>query len=60
MKAKNIVIKIMIKVFFFIQVDGEAGEKEINEMNKHIDKYKNRIFVGNTEDVINWVNSLIT
>ena len=50
----------MIKVFFFIQVDGEAGEKEINEMNKHIDKYKNRIFVGNTEDVINWVNSLIT
>jgi hypothetical protein len=48
------------KSFFFIQVDGEAGEKEINEMNKHIDKYKNRIFVGNTEDVINWLNSLIT
>ena len=47
------------KIFFFIQVDGEAGEKEISEMNKHIYTYKNRIFVGNTEDVINWLNSKI-
>ena len=47
------------KSYFFIQVDGEAGEREIKEMNHHIDKYKNRIFVGNTEDVINWLNTEI-
>jgi hypothetical protein len=43
--------------YFFVQVDGKAGEREINEMNNHIDSYKNRIFVGNTVDVINWLNS---
>jgi hypothetical protein len=48
------------KNYFFIQVDGEAGEKEIDSMNTYIDKYKNRIFVGNTESVINWLNSKIT
>jgi len=45
--------------YFFVQVDGKAGEREINDMNNHIDKFKNKIFVGNTVDVINWLNSLI-
>jgi hypothetical protein len=45
--------------YFFVQVDGKAGEREIKDMNSHIDKFKNRIFVGNTVDVITWLNSLI-
>lgn len=44
--------------YFFVQVDGKAGEKKIHGMNKHIGSFKNRIFVGNTVDVINWLNSL--
>ena len=43
---------------FFVQVDGGAGEDHIPEMRELIGKYSNRIFVGNTEQVIDWVMSL--
>jgi hypothetical protein len=43
---------------FFVQVDGGAGEDHIPEMRKAVEKYSDRIFVGNTEQVIDWVLSL--
>lgn len=43
---------------FFVQVDGGAGEDHIPEMREDIGKYSDRIFVGNTEQVINWVMTL--
>ena len=43
---------------FFVQVDGGAGEDHIPEMRNDIGNYTDRIFVGNSEQVINWLNSL--
>jgi hypothetical protein len=43
---------------FFVQVDGGAGEDHIPEMRNSIEKYLDRIFVGNSEQVIDWVLSL--
>jgi len=43
---------------FFVQVDGGAGEDHIPEMQEAVGKYSDRIFVGNTEQVIDWVLSL--
>lgn len=42
---------------FFVQVDGGAGEEHLPEMLKLIGKYSNRIFAGNSEQVIDWLNS---
>lgn len=43
---------------FFVQVDGNAGEDHIPEMRNDIGDYKDRIFVGNSEQVIDWLKSL--
>ena len=43
---------------FFVQVDGAAGEEHIPEMRELAKDYSSRIFVGNTEQVINWALSL--
>ena len=42
---------------FYVQVDGGAGEEHLPEMLKMIGKQSNRIFAGNTEQVIDWLNS---
>lgn len=42
---------------FFVQVDGGAGEEHLPEMTRLIGKYSNRIFAGNSEQVIDWLNS---
>ena len=44
-------------ICFFAQIDGIAGEKEIPVMKKHVGNNE-RIFIGNTKDVINWLNNL--
>ena len=44
-------------IYFFAQIDGIAGEKEIPKMKKHVGNNE-RIFIGNTKDVINWLNNL--
>lgn len=43
---------------FFVQVDGGAGEEHIPEMREVAEEYSSRIFVGNTEQVIDWLNAL--
>lgn len=43
---------------FFVQVDGGAGEDHLPDMLKLIGKYSNRIFAGNSEQVIDWLNAL--
>ena len=40
--------------FFFLQVDGTAGEKEIPKMLEHISDH-DHIFAGNTTDIIKWI-----
>lgn len=42
---------------FFVQVDGGAGEEHLPEMLELIGKCSNRIFAGNSEQVIDWLNS---
>jgi hypothetical protein len=42
---------------FFVQVDGYAGERHIEEMRELYPGYQGRIFAGNTEQVIDWLNS---
>jgi len=42
---------------FFVQVDGEAGENHLDEMNALIAEHSDRIFAGNSEQVIKWINS---
>lgn len=42
---------------FFVQVDGGAGEEHLPEMKELIGNYSNRIFAGNSEQVIDWLNS---
>jgi len=42
---------------FYVQVDGGAGEEHIPEMLQLIGEHSNRIFAGNTEQVIDWLNS---
>lgn len=42
---------------FFVQVDGLAGEEHLPEMLKLIGDNSDRIFAGNTESVIDWLNS---
>lgn len=42
--------------FFFLQVDGIAGEKEIPKMIEHIKEFKN-IYAGNTSSVIEWIKN---
>lgn len=44
---------------FIVQVDGYAGEMHIAEMQEIINEsgYNDRIFAGNTEQVIDWINS---
>lgn len=42
---------------FFVQVDGDAGEEHLPEMIELIGNYSNRIFAGNSEQVIDWLNS---
>ena len=47
-------------IYFFAQVDGEEGNKltpRIKKLGK-ITKKNNRIFVGSTDDVINWLESI--
>ena len=45
------------KKLFFVQVDGEAGENHLDEMNALIAEHSDRIFAGNSEQVIKWINS---
>lgn len=42
---------------FFIQVDGVAGEHHLPEMLELIGDHSSRIFAGNSEQVIDWLNS---
>jgi hypothetical protein len=42
---------------FFVQVDGIAGEEHLPEMLELIGEHSDRIFAGNTESVIDWLNS---
>ena len=42
---------------FYVQVDGNAGEEHLPEMLELIGKHSNRIFAGNSEQVIDWLNS---
>jgi hypothetical protein len=44
---------------FFVQIDGGAGEDHISEFKKLIPSvYSDRIIVGNSEQIIDWANSL--
>lgn len=43
---------------FFIQIDGESGEKHIPMLNDNIESYKNRIIIGNTRKIIDYFNNL--
>ena len=47
-------------IYFFAQVDGEEGNKLTPRIKKlgNITKENNRIFVGSTDDVINWLESI--
>lgn len=42
---------------FFVQVDGGAGEEHLPEMLQLIGEHSDRIFAGNSEQVIDWLNS---
>ena len=42
---------------FFVQVDGRAGEDHLPDMLQLIGEYSDRIFAGNTEQVIDWLNA---
>jgi hypothetical protein len=42
---------------FFVQVDGGAGEEHLPEMLELIGEHSDRIFAGNSEQVIDWLNS---
>ncbi len=42
--------------FFFLQVDGVAGEKEIPKMIEYVKQFKN-IHAGNTSSVIDWIKN---
>jgi hypothetical protein len=42
---------------FFVQVDGGAGEEHLPEMLQLIGECSDRIFAGNSEQVINWLNA---
>lgn len=44
-------------ILFFAQLDGEEAESHIDELRKIVENHKN-IFVGNTEQVIDWLNSV--
>ena len=46
------------KVYFTDTLDGGYAEKFIEEHRSLIKGYENRVFVGNTEQVIAWVSSL--
>jgi len=42
---------------FFVQVDGRAGEDHLPEMLELIGDYSNRIYAGNSESIIEWINT---
>jgi len=42
---------------FFVQVDGGAGEEHLPEMLQIIGEHSDRIFAGNSEQIINWLNA---
>jgi hypothetical protein len=42
---------------FFVQVDGGAGEDHLPEMLQMIREHSDRIFAGNSEQVIDWLNA---
>lgn len=44
---------------FFVQVDGGAGEDHLPEMSSLIGEHSDRIFAGNTEQVVDWLNNKI-
>jgi hypothetical protein len=44
-------------ILFVAQLDGGEAESHINELRKIVNNRKN-IFVGNSEQVINWLNSI--
>lgn len=44
-------------IIFVAQLDGGEAESHIPELRKVVSEFEN-IFVGNTEQVINWLNSL--
>jgi hypothetical protein len=44
-------------VLFFAQLDGAEAESHIDELREIVKNHKN-IFVGNTEQVVDWLNSV--
>jgi len=42
---------------FFVQVDGGAGEEHLPEMLQLIGEHSDRIFAGNSEQVIDWLDA---
>lgn len=45
-------------VYFVDTLDGGYAEKFINEHREHLTGYERRAFVGNTEQVIDWISNL--
>ena len=43
---------------FFALTDGYAARSQLKTSRKIIEKYKNRIFIGKTSDIINWIKNL--
>lgn len=56
-ECKNYCDKYQDGKIFFVQVDGGAGEDHLPEMLELIGEHSNRIFAGNSEQVIDWLNS---
>jgi hypothetical protein len=42
---------------FFIQIDGESGEKHLPMLNDNIKSHKDRIIIGNTRKIIDFFNN---